>query len=179
MRQPIVIVLYLSSVILANLLTALLGPWMSVVNAAAFIGLDIVLRDYLHDSWKGRGLAPKMLCLISIGSFLSFVIQPQAGWIGLASLTAFFLAGITDTIFYNWALEKKWNWMARSNFSNILSSAVDSVVFPTMAFGTLLWEIVLLQFTLKFVGGILWSGILSKTKAIKTTESEANDPEPA
>ncbi len=52
--------------------------------------------------------------------------------------------------------------MIRANDSNVLGSAIDSIVFPTLAFGLFLPEIVLAQFFAKFVGGFLWSLVLQK-----------------
>jgi uncharacterized PurR-regulated membrane protein YhhQ (DUF165 family) len=48
------------------------------------------------------------------------------------------------------------------NGSNVLSAAVDSVLFPTIAFGALLPVIVLGQFAAKVLGGAVWSWILGK-----------------
>ena len=41
-------------------------------------------------------------------------------------------------------------------------AARDSIVFPTLAFGLFMPEIVLGQFVAKFVGGFLWSLVLQK-----------------
>ncbi len=45
----------------------------------------------------------------------------------------------------------------RINGSNIPSALVDSLVFPTLAFGSFLWPIVLGQFLAKVLGGFAWS----------------------
>jgi uncharacterized PurR-regulated membrane protein YhhQ (DUF165 family) len=47
-------------------------------------------------------------------------------------------------------------WL-RVNGSNIPSALVDSLIFPTLAFGSFLWPIVLGQFGAKTLGGFLWS----------------------
>ena len=47
-------------------------------------------------------------------------------------------------------------WM-RINGSNVPSAMVDSLVFPTLAFGAFLWPIVLGQFVAKVLGGFVWS----------------------
>jgi hypothetical protein len=41
-------------------------------------------------------------------------------------------------------------------------AAVDSVLFPTIAFGVLMPEIVILQFAAKVIGGGFWSYIFKK-----------------
>ena len=50
--------------------------------------------------------------------------------------------------------------MIRANGSNVAGSAIASIVFPTLAFGVFMPEIVLGQFVAKFVGGFLWSLVL-------------------
>ena len=50
--------------------------------------------------------------------------------------------------------------MIRVNGSNVAGSAIDSIVFPTLAFGVFMLEIVLGQFVAKFLGGFLWSLVL-------------------
>jgi uncharacterized PurR-regulated membrane protein YhhQ (DUF165 family) len=52
----------------------------------------------------------------------------------------------------------------RINGSNIAGAAVDSVVFPTIAFGGLMLEIVALQFLAKVFGGFIWGKILNRSE---------------
>ena len=50
--------------------------------------------------------------------------------------------------------------MVRVNGSNVFSAAVDSAVFPTLAFGVFLPWVILGQFAAKVAGGFVWSMIL-------------------
>lgn len=145
---------YLAATVAANLLVAALGPGVSVVNAFLFIGLDLTARDRLHDAWNGRGLVWRMLCLISAGSLLSWALN--AGPIASASLVAFIVANTADALTYH-VLGKQRN-LVRVNGSNVISAALDSIVFPMLAFGwPLLWWVVLGQFCSKIAGGFVWS----------------------
>lgn len=155
----IYIVLYLSAIVLANLLVVNFGPSVTIVTAFALIGLDLTTRDYLHEQWRGRGLWLKMLALIGTGSLLSYALNMNAGPIALASFVAFLAAGFADTLIY-WLLGEK-SKLLRINGSNVVSSAVDSVIFPLLAFGLpLLWWIVIGQFVAKVIGGFIWSVVL-------------------
>ena len=58
---------------------------------------------------------------------------------------------------------RKYKFLIRSNGSNIAGSALDSIIFPTMAFGVFMPEIILGQFVAKVAGGAIWSFILQKT----------------
>lgn len=151
----IYVILYLVAIVLANLTVAAFGPNMVIVNAFLFIGLDLTARDRLHDAWRGNHLLPKMAALIATGSLLSWLLNREAGQIAVASFAAFAAASIVDAVIYH-LLGRYPRWL-RINGSNIPSALVDSLVFPTLAFGAFLWPIVLGQFLAKVLGGFLWS----------------------
>lgn len=156
------ILIYLVAIIAANLSVAQFGPRAAIVNAFLFIGLDITTRDYLHEAWHGKRLWVKMLLLIASGSILSYLLNRSAGAIALASFVAFAGAGLADTLIYA-ALGERAK-LLRINGSNVGAAAVDSLVFPAMAFGfPLLWGIMFGQFLAKVGGGFVWSLIATAT----------------
>jgi hypothetical protein len=152
------VLLYLLAIVLANLSVAAFGPGSAVINAFLFIGLDLTARDRLHDAWKGNRLLARMAALIAAGSILSWLLNRDAGQIALASFIAFASAASVDTLVYH-LLGHYPRWL-RINGSNIPSAAVDSLIFPTLAFGAFLWPIVLGQFAAKTLGGFVWSLVL-------------------
>lgn len=158
--------LYLVAIVLANLSVATFGPSVVILNAFLFIGLDLTARDHLHDSWRGKNLLPKMTSLIAAGALLSWLLNRNAGSVALASFVAFAAAAIVDAIVYH-QLQQHPRWL-RINGSNVPSAFVDSLIFPTLAFGAFLWPIVLGQFVAKVFGGFLWSIIFRWRE--KTTE---------
>jgi uncharacterized PurR-regulated membrane protein YhhQ (DUF165 family) len=151
--------------VLANLTTAAFGPAWSIVNAFLFIGLDLTSRDKLHDTWHGNGLAWKMAALIAVGSLLSFALNRNAGIIALASFVAFALAAMADTLIYAILRKRNASYMRRVNGSNLAGAAVDSFVFPTLAFGGFDPWITAGQFAAKVCGGFLWSLVLRRTES--------------
>lgn len=154
------IVLYLVAIVIANLLVAQFGASISILNAFLFIGLDLSTRDILHERWQGKNLWRNMFILIAIGSLLSALLNWQATPIAIASLVAFGSAGIVDAITYQ-LLDNK-SRLVKMNGSNLVSAAVDSVVFPALAFGfPLLIPIMIGQFIAKVAGGFLWSLVLN------------------
>jgi hypothetical protein len=156
----IYVAMYLAAIVAANLTVAMWGPSMTIVNAFLWIGLDLTARDKLHDAWHGNGLVWKMAALIAAGSLLSWALNRDAGQIALASFVAFAAAAVVDTAAYH--LLRNRAWWQRVNGSNVLSAAVDSVVFPQLAFGAFLPVIVLGQFAAKVLGGALWSWVLGR-----------------
>jgi queuosine precursor transporter len=151
----IYIALYLVAIVLANLSVAAFGPSVAVLNAFLFIGLDLTARDQLHEAWRDNHLLLKMAALIATGSVLSYLLNRNAAQIALASFVAFAAAAIVDTIVYQ--LLGGYPRILRINGSNIPSAAVDSFIFPTLAFGQLLWPIIIGQFLAKTAGGFIWS----------------------
>lgn len=157
----IIIAAYLLAIVLANLLVAQFGPSVTILNAFLFIGLDLTARDRLHDTWHGRGLRWKMPLLILVGSLLSAVLNWNAAPIALASCLAFGASAAVDTLVYGLL---RWQpRLVRMNGSNLFSAAIDSVLFPALAFGfPLMWGIVIGQFAAKVFGGFLWSLMLNR-----------------
>jgi len=154
----IYIAMYLVAIILANLSSAHFGPSASIVNAFLFIGLDLTARDKLHEAWHKNGLIWKMGLLIAVGSLLSWVINRNAGMIAVASFAAFACAALVDTIAYQFLHER--SYMVKVNGSNVFSALVDSLVFPTIAFGGFLPLVTFGQFVAKVAGGALWAYFL-------------------
>lgn len=156
------VAVYLIAIVLANLSVVYFGANASIVNAFLFIALDLTARDRLHDQWQHKNLKRNMLLLILTGSALSALLNINALPIAVASSAAFLASGVVDTVVYA-ALSKR-SKLVQVNGSNITSAAVDSLLFPALAFGfPLLWGIVLGQFAAKVIGGFLWSYVLSPT----------------
>ena len=155
----ILVVIYLAAIVLANLLLLWFGPVASIYNAFILIGLDLSLRDKLHDHWDGENLWVKMLALICGGSAITGALNWDALPIAIASSVAFLASGIGDAVVYSRL--RKFRFLVRANGSNVAGSALDSVIFPTMAFGVFMPEIILGQFLAKIGGGAIWSFVIS------------------
>lgn len=139
----------------ANLSISYFGVWVSPINSFLFIGLDLALRDVLHT----RLSKYKMFGLIALSGLITYALNPSAGMIAIASASAFTLAAVSDWSVFT---ATKGSWFKRSNTSNTVGAAVDSVVFPTIAFGVLMPQIIALQFVAKVAGGFVWSLLLSR-----------------
>ncbi len=163
--------MYLGAIVAANLIITFFEPTTTIVTAFIFIGLDLTVRDYLHEAWQGKGLVWKMGLLIAAGSVISWILNKDAGPIALASFVAFGAAGVADAVTFHLLKGKK--RFLKVNGSNVVSSGVDSLIFPTLAFGSLMPVIILGQFAAKVFGGAIWYGIISfiKTKLISVKKA--------
>lgn len=148
--------LYVAVLVAANLLVAKMGPTWSPVIAFFLIGLDLSLRDRIHEA---RGPVFGALLVVAAGA-LSFAVNPASGAIAVASLVAFVAAGLADGAVYQSLLHR--SPLVKMNASNVAGALVDSIIFPTIAFGGLMPEIVALQFAAKLAGGALWAWILTR-----------------
>lgn len=161
--------LYLTAIVIANLTVAWLGPSVVILNAFILVSCDLVARDRLHEAWHGAHLRRNMALLIASGSILSAALDWQALDVAAASFCAFALSETADALVYS-RLERR-GWLVKTNGSNLVSAAVDSVAFLSLlaAFGRLPWSLVpalaLGQWGAKTIGGALWSLILMRREA--------------
>ena len=149
------LIAYAVAMVAANLLVATFGPAISPINAFLLIGLDLTLRDWLHvrlKTWQMGGL------ILGTGA-LTYLLNPAAGMIAVASAVSFLVAALVDWVVF---IKTTGSWIKRANISNTAGAAVDSLLFPTIAFGVLMPEIVALQFVAKVSGGAVWSYVLEK-----------------
>jgi hypothetical protein len=152
---------YLAAIITANVITAKYGLTASVYNAFALIGLDLITRDRLADFW-GTARWRRMALLIAAGSGLSFLIAQNVQAIAEASAISFACAESGEGILYH-ALRRR-EWVQRANAAAWLGAAIDSFVFPTLAFGGVQWSINVGQFTAKTAGALLWSALIARVR---------------
>lgn len=155
----IAIVVYAAALIAANLLVAQFGPVVTGANAFLLIGLDLALRDWLHFRLRPW----QMLLLIAATGATTYALNPAAGVIAIASACAFSMSALVD-----WGVfaATRGSWLLRANVSNVAGAAVDSVLFPTIAFGALMPKIVLVQFAAKVVGGAAWAALIGKLRKV-------------
>ena len=149
------IVVYTLAMAGANLSVAAFGPSVTPINAFLLIGLDLTLRDWLHVRLR----VWQMGALIVFTGALSYALNPSTGQIAIASAVAFTFAALAD-----WAtfVKIKGSWLLRANGSNMAGAAIDSIIFPTIAFGALMPQVVLAQFAAKSLGGAMWAWLLSR-----------------
>lgn len=157
MTLVLAILAYAFSMVAANLSVAAFGPWVTPLNAFLLIGLDLALRDWLHVRLR----VSQMAALIAVSGALTYGLNPAAGMVAIASASAFTLAAIADWSVFSVV---KGSWLKRANASNVAGAAVDSLVFPTIAFGALLPHIVAMQFVAKVAGGALWAVLLQRLR---------------
>ena len=149
------VIVYALVMTIANLSVATFGPAVSPINAFVLIGFDLALRDWLHVRLK----VWQMGALIVATGVLTYVLNQAAGMIAIASAAAFTGAAIVDWVVF---AKLRGSWLFRANGSNVAGAAVDSLLFPTIAFGALMPHIVLAQFVAKVAGGAVWAWIIKK-----------------
>lgn len=160
--------IYTIAMTLANLSVAAFGPAISPINAFLFIGLDLALRDWLHVRLR----LWQMGALIASSGVLTYLLNPASGKIAVASACAFTLAALVDWVVF---VKMKGSWFSRANKSNVAGAAVDSLVFPTIAFGSLMPGIILLQFISKVFGGLVWAALIGRQMDAKSHQDDTQE----
>lgn len=150
------LIVYVAVLVAANLALAKLGPQWSPVIAFLLIGLDLSLRDRIHDK---RGGVDAIIAVL-LAAVISLLIDGSATRIAVASFIAFAAAGLTDTVAYE--LLRRRPALVKMNGSNVAGALVDSALFPTIAFGALMPEIIAAQFVAKVAGGAMWAWLLTR-----------------
>jgi hypothetical protein len=101
-----------------------------------------------------------MGAVIVAGGVLSYLINRNIASIALGSSIAFAGAMLADGLVYESLFHRR--KILKMNASNIVSAAVDTVLFIWIAFGVFLWKIMILQYLAKVLGGLAWSYVLVK-----------------
>lgn len=145
---------YLASAIVANMLAWRFGQLALVWTAAMLIPFDFLARDVLHRRWELEGaVRARMLCLVVLGSVVTWILNPAAGSVALASGMAFATSSSIDALLF--ALVRG-SLFKRAMLSNVIGSITDSIVFPAVAFGVVDFCLSASQVVLKLVGGLVW-----------------------
>lgn len=140
--------IYAAAMVTANLLVVTVGREVVPINAFVLIGLDLALRDWLHVRLK----AWQMGALIACAGLLTYLLNPAAQNIAIASAVAFAAAALADWLAF---MALPGSWLRRSITSNVAGAAVDSLIFPLLAFGSL--SLAPGMFVAKVAGGALWA----------------------
>jgi hypothetical protein len=144
------VLVYAAAIICANLLAAHYGPSITPYVALTLVGIDLSVRDWLQVQISRR----QMAMLIPIAGMMAYLLNPAVRPIAIASTVAFIVS--------EWA---EWgtftltsgSWFSRSVKSNTVAAAVDSLIFPALAFHAWLPWIVLAQFLAKTMGSTVWA----------------------
>lgn len=150
------IMIYALVIILANILVSIFGPSITPFIAFFLIGLDLALRNYLSLVMTKY----EMAAMIIGTGLISYGLNPATGMIAIASGLAFTSAAIVDWLTFNTVSGQ---WIKKNIAGNSAGALVDSIIFPTLAFGELMPLIVISQFIAKVLGGTMWGLIIKKS----------------
>lgn len=150
----IAVALYACAIVAANLLVLRFGPSITPILAFFLIGLDLALRN-----WLNLRMRPFAMGALILGTgAITFALNPAAQNIAIASAVAFTCASLIDWLAFRAA--KGCTWMQRNLAGSISGAAVDSLIFPSLAFGALMPAIVLMQFVAKVAGAACWAYVI-------------------
>jgi len=108
-----------------------IGFGLSAPAGVYFAGIAFTLRDLLHV----KGNRFWIISAIIVGALLSGILESDAQRIALGSGLAFLLSETADWLVYS-PISKK-NWLAAVLASNTVGLVLDSIIFLSVAFGSL------------------------------------------
>lgn len=156
-KLSVMIVLFVLLYVAANLSVAYFGVWSTPINALVIISADMVIRDKIQHNF---GFWYSMLACFVAG-IATVIIDPSAGMIAVASVSSVILAGTGSAITFKL---KRGDFYSKSIPANTVSAAIDSIVFPMIAFGSVMIDVSLAQFAAKTVGAFIIIAIMRKFK---------------
>ena len=131
-----------------------IGFGTSAPAGVYFAGIAFTLRDLLHN--QPGSSRPWIISAIMAGAILSAFVE-DAQRLALASATAFFLSEMADWAVYS-PLRRK-GWIVAVAASNSIGLLVDSLIFLSLAFGSLAFlegQILGKAYMTLLAIGILW-----------------------
>jgi hypothetical protein len=142
------VILYLASIVLANVLVHTFGivSFMGLVfpAGAVAIGLTFSFRDMVQREYG------KWRCWLWMGvaSLITVAFNPQ---LAIASFSAFVIAEGIDWLIYTLV---PGSFSKRVILSNLFGLPVDSFVFVALAFG-IMWPVIIGQTVVKLISGMV------------------------
>ncbi|MNE18569.1 hypothetical protein D3C80_1116120 [compost metagenome] len=164
-----VILLYLSAIITANVITAAINPiqiGLFIIPAGSFvIGATFILRDFVQ-MYKGRKFVYLLIVISMILSGATSYLLGDSLWITFASIVTFLVSETTDTEIYT---RLKFPFFVRVMYSGIVGGILDSVIFVVIGLSPLganfiPWNAVIFaiigQIVVKTIMQLLGAGII-------------------
>lgn len=155
MRKILMMILYIALFLVANILVGIFGPWITPLNALIIISADMVIRDRIQYE---TSFLYSVICSVLAG-IATVLINPNAEMIAIASCSSIILSGLFSAVAFKL---KSGDFYKKSYPANIVAAAVDSIAFPLIAFGSLMFGVTLAQFLAKVLGATVILYVLRK-----------------
>lgn len=168
MKNSILITLYLTALVAANLIVKHFGASGLWFASAFLIPFDYFTRCILHETLKGFKLVMVLILLTLVSSFITVVINYEAMEIALASVAGITSVQIVAGLIYQ--AFKQRSYLFKVNVSDAVAATVDSLVFQFIAFGVFDWTITVGQIAIKIIGGLFWYFVIFKLLKFKPNE---------
>lgn len=141
------ILIYLFSIIIANVVTAKFAPMelgvFIIPYGTLFIGLTLVMRDMVQNRFGRKKTYLLIVAALAISAITSHLLG-DALWVVFASTLSFIISETVDTEIYT---RFKLPFVKRVMYSGIIAGFLDSAIFVIVGIGPLglkyvPWELV-------------------------------------
>lgn len=131
------VLIYLLSIVLANVITAKFAPLdlglFIIPYGTLFIGLTLVMRDMVQNRY-GRAKTYMWIVVALALSAITSHLLGDALWVVFASTLSFIISETTDTEIYT---RFKFPFVKRVMYSGVVAGFLDSSVFVVIGIGPL------------------------------------------
>ena len=148
MSTRALVVVYLAVLVAANIAVYLTGQAALLLTGLVLVPFDFAVRVRLQEAWAGRGLWLRLFALMIGGGILTVVTLPNAHQVALASVTAFACGSILGAVAYAAIARRRVTWARAVSLATM--AAVDSIVFPLLAFDQVSIWLMIGQFAMKW-----------------------------
>jgi len=175
----LLIVLYLLSITLANVVTAAIAPValgpLFVPAGSFLIGVTFILRDFVQRAVGRRNTYIAIASAMVLSAITSYLLGDTM-WIVFASALTFLVSETTDTEIYT---RLKLSLAKRVLFSGTVGSIIDSVLFVVIGLsplgaGMLTWDAVGFaiagQIIVKLIMQAIGAGVVSAALPSRETQ---------
>jgi hypothetical protein len=160
MTTPVLIAIYLAVLVAANLVVYTTGQVALLLTGLVLVPLDFSIRVRLQEAWSGPGLWLRLAVLMVAGGGLTILVLPDASQVALASVSAFAAGSLLGAVVYAAAL--RWRTTVARGCSLGAMAAIDSVVFPMLAFEQVSGWLMVGQFLMKWLASGVFLVILNR-----------------
>lgn len=143
--REFMIVAYVAMFVAANVSVSVFGVWVTPINALVLIAGDMVVRDRIQHDCGAR--ASILSCLLAC--IITAIAMPDSGMIAVASFTSAMVACVGSASVFRL---RSGDFYSKSMPANIAAAAIDSVLFPLIAFDAIMPGVTLAQFAAKTIG---------------------------
>jgi uncharacterized PurR-regulated membrane protein YhhQ (DUF165 family) len=146
--------------VLANLMVFKTGQAALLLTGLILVPFDFAVRIQLQERWARSGVWIRLILLMVVGGVLTVLILPDARWVAIASVSAFVASSLAGALVYALLAHHEKRLARIASIGSM--AALDSIVFPLLAFPEVSTGLMLAQCAMKWGAGLGFLAVLQR-----------------